>query len=99
MSRAVPMCLPDFNALTNSSSVQTPDVMPVSLSGVRLAANDTPHGPDHAVNVSVIPIAHWLPRAGVYGAFTLIVSGWPASIMLMSGSGPFGPSFFVVWQS
>ena len=37
--------------------------------------------------------------AGLYGAATLMFSGWPASIMLMSGSGPFGPSFLVVWQS
>src|SRR5438552_12508727 len=99
MSRDVPMCLPLLSALMNSASVQTPDASPVFLSGVRFAANDTPHGPLHAVSVSVVPMVHGVPGAGSYGAATVMFSGCPDNIRDISGSGPLGPGFFVVWQS
>src|SRR5581483_104231 len=100
MSREVPRCLPLLSALINNSSVQgPPSPVPVFLSGVRFAANDTPHGPLHAVSVSVVAIVHGLPGAGLNGAVILMSSGCPDSILLMSGSGPFGPIFLVVWQS
>src|SRR6185503_15302651 len=58
-----------------------------------------PHGPLHAVNVGVVTIIHGAPGAGSGGVVILTSCGWPASAMLMSGSGPFGPIFFGVWQS
>jgi hypothetical protein len=97
IGRDCPMCLPVRMALTNISSVQMPS--PVFWSGVKLAANDMPHGPLHAVSVGLVAIAHGTSDAALGGTGILKSSGWPAKALLMSGSGPFGPIFFVVWQS
>src|SRR5262245_65936086 len=71
---------------------------PVSESGVRFAVKLTPHGPDHAVVVAVVVTSHGASgtRAAV---FTTTLSGWPDSMRLKSGSGPFSPIFSGVWQS
>ena len=97
IGRDVPMCLPDWSAFTNNSSVQTP--RPVFGSGVRLAAYDTPHGPLHAVRCSFVWTIHELPGSCLAAAITPTLSGCPDNILLISGSGPFGPIFFGVWQS
>src|SRR5688572_16206126 len=70
---------------------------PVSLSGVRFAVKLTPHGPDHAVFVAAAETIHGPSGFGAGG--TAIFSGWPESMRLMSGSGPFEPTFQGVWQS
>src|SRR5688572_2361132 len=93
MSRAVPICFPVRRALTNSSSVHTPLRRPVRGSGVRLAANETPHGPLQAVKCSLVAAIHDEPDAGWNGALTLAPSGCPDSSLSTSGSGPFGPYF------
>ena len=63
-----------------------------------VTVNDVPHGPFHAVNVPVVVAIHG-PSGSVGAGGRSIVSGWPASHLDMSISGPFGPIFFGVWQS
>ena len=70
---------------------------PVSASGVRLAVKLTPHGPAKAVLVAAPLHAHAPSSLG--GGGTAKSAGWPESARVMSGSGPFGPSFQGVWQS
>ena len=89
-----PMCFPSRMALMNMSSVQRP--MPVFRSGVRLAVNETPHGPAHAVNVGVALTGQ---SGESFGIETFRFSGCPERARVMSGSGPFGPIFAGVWQS
>ena len=58
--------------------------MPVSLSGVRFVVNEMPHGPDHAVLVSLIETAQ---PGGSFGAAVIVMScGCPDNIRVMSGS-------------
>src|SRR5436853_64884 len=72
---------------------------PVSGSGVRFAANDTPHAPLHAVSVSLVAVVHGLPLGTWFGALITMSCGWPESARSRSGTGPVGVSFFGVWQS
>src|SRR5687767_8762928 len=71
---------------------------PVSASGVRFAVKLTPHGPDHAVFVPDETIIHG-PSGSTGAGGILSDSGWPESMRVMSGSGPFGPILNGVWQS
>jgi hypothetical protein len=73
IGREIPMCLPLRMALTNISSVQMPS--PVFWSGVKFAANDTPHGPLHAVSVGVLTIPHAAAGCEFGGAGSLKSSG------------------------
>src|SRR3979490_2441215 len=91
MGRAVPRWAPVLSAITKLRSVM---FKPVSLSGVRFAANDTPHGPLHAVFVPFVATSHG--PVGLNGAVMLIDSGWPENILVISGSAPFGPGFIGV---
>ena len=92
----MPWCLPVRIVAMNISSVQSP--RPVSLSGVRFAVKLTPHGPANAVLVAA-PTTSTAPRGSAGGGGIFMLSGWPVSARVMSGSGPFGPSFQGVWQS
>ena len=82
--------------LMKSFNVHWPS--PVSASGVRLAVKLTPHGPACAVLVADDVISHG-PAGSVGAGGITSASGWPDSMRLMSGSGPFGPSLNGVWQS
>src|SRR3954469_14217831 len=80
----------------NCFAVQRP--RPVSPSDVRLAVKLTPQGPAHAVFVAETTISQG--PAGSFGTGGMTtVSGWPESMRLASGSGPFAPIFIGVWQS
>src|SRR5687768_6941900 len=69
--RPVPPLRPLPMAARNVASLQLP--MPVVRSGVRFVVNETPHGPDHAVFVSLIETSH--PPAAGRGAFTTTFCG------------------------
>jgi hypothetical protein len=69
----------------------------VLWSGVRFAEYETPQGPPNAELVPRPDQIHGPDGAG--GGGTFIDSGWPESMRVMSGSGPFGPIFIGVWQS
>src|SRR5262245_10793186 len=73
MGRLLPMCLPCLSAATNMSSVQMP--RPVFMSGVRLAANETPQAPLHAVRWSLVCVVHGRPGCGLNGFGTPALSG------------------------
>src|SRR5687768_4292754 len=89
------MCLPVRMVSVKLRCVHLP--RPVSASGVRLAVKLTPHGPAHAVLVAAAETSH---GACGFGAGGICMScGWPESMRLMSGSGPFGPTIHGVWQS
>src|SRR4051812_7650565 len=84
-----PQCVPVRRALKNMFSVQIP--IPLNLSGVRLAAYETPHGPANAVFVAAPCQIHGLPGSIFGTGGSLTSCGCPLSIRVMSGSGPFGP--------
>lgn len=79
----------------NTSCVHAP--IPVSESGVRFAAQLTPHGPENAV--IVMSPAHIHGISTLAGASIFITDGCPESILFMSGPGPCGPITHGVWQS
>src|SRR5512134_2937429 len=56
-----------------------------------------PHGPDHAVLVAAAETIHGPAGFGAGGSS--MPAGWPESMRVMSGSGPFGPITHGVWQS
>lgn len=60
-------------AVTNIASVQIP--RPVFWSGVRLAVNETPHGPAHAVFVAEVTACHRPLAGSVGGGDIFTVSG------------------------
>src|SRR5215467_6138889 len=96
MGRPRPMWRPVRIASMKFRSVHWP--VPVSLSGVRLAVKLVPQGPDQAVIVAPTEAIHG--PGGSLGAGGIAISaGWPESMRVMSGSGPFGPSLSGVWQS
>src|SRR5688500_19306561 len=80
----------------NISSVQSP--RPVSLSGVRLAVKLTPQGPANDVMVAA-PVQPQGPGGSACTGGIASCCGWPLSMRVMSGSGPFAPIFHGVWQS
>jgi hypothetical protein len=98
MSRDIPMNLPVRSVLMNISSGQPP--MPVCISGVRLYAKLTPHGPAHAVRSMFVSAPHFpgpsVP-AGISGSGEPAV--YPARSRVVSGTGPWGVMTFGVWQS
>src|SRR5215471_15881099 len=82
----------------NISGVQLPS--PVALSGVRFMAKLTPHGPAHAPRWLLAIVPHLSGPITPFGTGgSLSIDGLPESSLDMSGSGPFGPNFFGVWQS
>src|SRR6187200_3599242 len=89
------MCRPVRIVRTKFCSLHVP--RPVSLSGVRLAVKLVPQGPDHAVLVAATETIHGPEAAGAGGSSK--DSGWPDKLRVMSGAGPFGPTFKGVWQS
>src|ERR1043166_8760809 len=83
-------------AFMNISGVQLPN--PVALSGLRFIAKLTPHGPAHAPRWLFARVPHGPKSPGGTGGI-LSMDALPDSSLLISGSGPFGPNFFGVWQS
>src|SRR5262249_13938219 len=82
----------------NISGVQLPS--PVALSEVRFIAKLTPHGPAHAPRWLLATVPHLPAPMTPFGTGgSLSIEGFPDSSLLISGSGPFGPNFFGVWQS
>src|SRR3954454_19466767 len=96
IGRDTPQCLPVRIVLMKVSSLQMP--MPVSWSGVRLRAYDTPQGPAKAVFVAA-PVQSQGPFGSDGAGGIANCSGWPLRSRVRSGSGPFGPIFNGVWQS
>src|ERR1041384_744654 len=83
---AEPMNFPVRSILINNSSVHAP--LPVALSGERLAAKETPHGPTHAVK-SLLPRYHLpgvISELSIFGSF--MSAGLPENKRVSSTMGP-----------
>src|SRR5574337_276889 len=95
--RPTPRCLPVRMVCTNCSAVQFLRPVP---EGARFAVKLTPHGPAQAVIVLLTTAPHLVGPSAVTGTGgTGALAGWPESIRLMSGAGPFGVIVSGVWQS
>src|SRR6185436_10328083 len=94
--RPTPSYRPFRRASIKVFSVHLP--IPVSGSGVRFAVKLVPHGPENAV-IPPDPAQTQDPCPSAGAGATASFSGCPDSIRVRSGSGPFGPSTWGVWQS
>src|SRR5438105_2059333 len=60
----------------------------------------TPQGPAHAPRWLLATVPHLSGPMTPFGTVgSLSLDGLPDSSLVISGSGPFGPNFFGVWQS
>ena len=91
---SMPLNFPSRMAFINCASLHVP--MPLS-SDVRLAENDTPHGPAQAVCIGLKSTQDLkvVVSMGPIG----MAEGWPDNSRFVSGTGPCGVIIFGEWQS